>query len=140
MGNHEQRVTRILEKTLEPHNLARLFGADKWNVSPYFWCELTSGGVKWQIEHPINTAKHSSKKLVPKYGCNIIMGHNHHYSVTTDPSGEFLAIEPGSGSDESRMGYVMQRHNVADKHVVGAVIIREGKATLLNKFTDWELL
>lgn len=142
MGNHEQRITRILEKTLDAVHLARLFGADdpKWEVSGYYWCELMSGGVKWQIEHPINTGKGSSRRLVPKYGCNIIMGHNHHLSLMSDPSGQYLAIEPGMGADESKMGYVQQRHNAMDVHVLGAIIIRDGKPTLLNRFTDWDML
>lgn len=142
MGNHEKRVLNTLKKILPVDSLATLFGADnaKWKVSPYYWCVLTSGGVEWQIEHPVNTAKHSSKKLAPKFGKNIVMFHNHQFSITTDPSGRFYAIEPGMGMDESRMGYAMQRHNAADTHRVGALIIRDGKPTPLNSFTDWEML
>jgi len=142
MGNHEQRVTRILEKALDAASLARLFGADdpRWTVSGYYWCELISGGIKWQVEHPMNTGKGSSRRLAPKYGCNIIMGHNHHFCVMTDPSGQYLAIEPGMGADESKMGYVMQRHNAMDIHMNGSVLIRNGKPTLLNRFTDWDML
>lgn len=118
MGNHEQRILRILKKILPVESLAVLFGVDnpKWNVSPYYWCELLSGGEKWQIEHPINTGKGSSKRLAPKFGCHIVMGHNHHFSITTDPSGKYYAIEPGMGMDEERMAYATQRHNAADTH------------------------
>lgn len=142
MGNHEQRVLRTLQKILPVDTLASVFGADspKWDVSPYYWCILKSGGEEWQIEHPINTGKGSSKKLAPKFGKHIIMGHNHHFSITTDPSGKYYAIEPGMGMDEERMAYASQRHNAADTHVVGAVIIRDGKPTPLNKFTDWDML
>lgn len=142
MGNHEKRVLNALQKILPVDTLATLFGADnpKWEVSPYYWCTLISGGVEWQIEHPINTGKGSSKKLAPKFGKNIVMFHNHQFSITTDPSGEYYAIEPGMGMDESRMGYAMQRHNAADTHMVGALIVRNGKPTPLNKFTDWEML
>lgn len=142
MGNHEQRTLRALQKVLPVDTLATLLGADspKWQVSPYYWCLLLSGGKEWQIEHPINTGKGSSKKLAPKFGKNIVMFHNHQFSITTDPSGEYYAIEPGMGMDESRMAYAAQRHNAADTHVVGALIIRDGKPTALNKFTDWEML
>lgn len=142
MGNHEQRILRLLKKIMPVSSLATLFGADspKWNVSPYYYCILKSGGEEWQIEHPINTGKGSSKKLAPKYGRHIIMGHNHHFSITTDPSGKLYAIEPGMAMDEERMAYATQRHNAADAHLVGAVIVRNGKPTPLNKFTDWELL
>ena len=142
MGNHEQRILRTLQTVLPVDTLAALFGTDtpKWTVSPYYWCELESGGEKWQIEHPINTTKHSSKRLAPKFGCHIVMGHNHHFSITTDPSGKYYAIEPGMAMDEERMAYAVQRHNTADAHVLGALIIRNGKPTPLNKFTDWDML
>lgn len=142
MGNHEKRVLSTLQKILPVDTLANVFGADnsKWVVSPYYWCILKSGGEEWQIEHPINTGKGSSKKLAPKFGRHIIMGHNHHFSITTDPSGKYYAIEPGMGMDEERMAYAVQRHNAADTHVLGAIIIRDGKPTPLNKFTDWEML
>lgn len=142
MGNHEQRVLRILQKVLPVESLAAVFGADnpKWIVSPYFYAILTSGGEEWQIEHPINTGKGSSKRLAPKFGKHIVMGHNHHFSITTDPSGRYYAIEPGMGMDEERMAYASQRHNTADTHVNGALIVRDGKPTVLNKFTDWDML
>lgn len=142
MGNHEQRVLRTLQKVIPVDDLATLFGADnpKWVVSPYYYCLLNSGGEEWQIEHPINTGKGSSKRLAPKFGKHIVMFHNHHFSITTDPSGRYYAIEPGMAMDEERMAYAAQRHNAADTHVVGAVLIRNGKPTPLNKFTDWDLL
>jgi len=31
-------------------------------------------------------------------------------------------------------------HNAMDLHMLGSVIIRKGKPTLLNRFTDWEML
>ncbi len=137
-----ERILRALQAVLPVDTLAVLFGVDtpKWVVSPYYWCELESGGEKWQIEHPINTTKHSSKRLAPKFGCHIVMGHNHHFSITTDPSGKYYAIEPGMAMDEERMAYAVQRHNTADAHVLGALIIRNGKPTPLNKFTDWDML
>ena len=142
MGNHEKRLIKILNRVLDTATLSRLMGTDtpKWTVSPYYWCILESAGVKWQIEHPLNTGKGTSKKLADKFDTNIIMFHNHHYSVTSSPNGKYQAIEPGMAADEDRMAYASQRHNTADTHMKGAVIVREGKATVLNKFTDWDIL
>lgn len=142
MGNHEQRVLRALQKVLPVDSLAVVFGADnpRWTVSPYYKCVLNSGGELWRIEHPVNTGKGSSKKLASKFTSHVIMGHNHHFNITTDPSGKWYAIEPGMGMDEERMAYVSQRSNSADTHMTGAVIIRNGKPTALNKFTDWDML
>ena len=142
MGNHEQRVLRALQHVLPVDSLATLFGADnpKWEVSPYYKCILKSNGEVYRIEHPINTGKGSSKKLASKFSSHVVMFHNHHFSITTDPSGQYYAIEPGMGMDEERMAYVSQRSNSADMHVTGALLVRNGKPTPLNKFTDWELL
>lgn len=142
MGNHEQRVLRTLQKILPVDTLETIFGTDnpKWTTSPYYWAVLKSGGEEWQIEHPMNTTKHSSKRFAPKFSRHIVMFHNHQFSITTDPSGKFYAIEPGGGMNESKMQYVMQRHNAADAHMVGALIVRDGKPTVLNKFTDWKML
>ena len=142
MGNHEQRVLKTLQKVLPVDSLAVVFGADnpKWEVSPYYHCTLMSNGEEWKIEHPVNSGKGSSKKLASKFTCHIVMGHNHHFNITTDPSGKYYAIEPGMGMDEERMAYVSQRHNAADTHITGALIIRNGKPLPLNKFTDWDLL
>lgn len=142
MGNHEQRVLKTLQKVLPVDSLAAVFGADnqKWDVSPYYHCKLISNGEEWQIEHPVNSGKGSSKKLASKFTCNIVMGHNHHFNITTDPSGKYYAIEPGMGMDEERMAYASQRHNAADTHVTGALIIKNGKPVPLNKFTDWDIL
>ena len=140
MGNHEAWVIRAIEKTIASADFARLFvGETRWKVSPYYWCKLISGGVEWQIEHPKNSGKGSSKKLSPVFLCNIVMLHNHHYSVQSDPSGTWLAIEPGMCADEKKIQYDNQRHGTHDRHITGSVIIKDGKAHLLNKFTDWSL-
>jgi len=140
MGNHEKWAIRMLQKTISNADFARLFSVSpKWIVSPYYWCKLESNGQPYQIEHPTNAGKGSSKRLVPIFGCNIIMGHNHHFSVQTDPSGKWLAIEPGTCADVNKIQYDNQRHGSHDAHVTGAVMVKNGKAHLLNQFTDWDL-
>jgi hypothetical protein len=136
MGNHEHRLIRKLEKTISGADLKALFVGDnpKWKVSEYYWCQFTSGGKQWQVEHPNLTAKGGGKRLAPKYKANIIMAHNHHFAIASDSSGEYISIEPGMCGDEERMGYVKQRHNSADTHVLGAVIIKDGRPLLINKY------
>ncbi len=141
MGNHETWVIRMLQKTITNMDFARLFLGEmpRWKVTPYYWCKLISGGIPFQIEHPKNSAKGSSKRLVPIFGCNVIMAHNHHFSVQTDPSGKWLAIEPGMCADGSKIQYDNQRHGTHDAHVTGALIVKDGKVHFLNQFTDWSL-
>lgn len=141
MGNHETWVTKAIKKTISNADFARLFIGDmpRWKVTPYYWCRLISGGEPFQIEHPKNSGKGSSKKMAPIFNCNIIMLHNHHFSVQTDPSGRWLAIEPGMCADDSKIQYDNQRHGTHDKHITGAVLVKDGKVHFLNQFTDWSL-
>lgn len=142
MGNHEARIIRVMEKTLEPKMMTSLFVGDNpnWKVSPNYWCELKSNGEVYRVTHPVNTGKGSSKRLAPKYKTHIVMAHNHHFAVQSDPSGEYLSIEAGACVDRKRLPYEMQRDNAADMHMTGAVIVRNGKPWILNKWTDWEYL
>lgn len=142
MGNHEQRIIRVMERSIPAKMMTELFMGDnpKWKVSNYYWCELNSGGELFRITHPVNTSKGSSKRLAPKYGAHIIMAHNHHFSIQTDPSGKFLAIEAGACVDRTRLPYEIQRDTGADAHITGAVIVRNGKPIFLNRFTDWDML
>lgn len=142
MGNHEAWVVQQMKKTIPAKDLGALLVGEnpKWTVSPYYWCVLESGKVKYQVEHPKISGKGGSKKLAAKFTSNIIMLHNHQLSMQSDPSGNFLAIETGACCDVSRIQHANQRHDAADQHITGAVIVRNGKPWLLNKFTDWDLL
>lgn len=143
MGNHEKRVLRLLQKALPAAMLTELFGATdpKWIVSPYYWGKLISAGKEWQIEHPNTIAKGASKRLASKFQTNIIMGHNHQFVIQADPSGKYLAVEPGMACDEQRMEYATVRHSTRDAHLPGAVMVYRGVPYMLNDaMTDWDAM
>uniref|UniRef100_A0A6H1ZB55 Calcineurin-like phosphoesterase domain-containing protein n=1 Tax=viral metagenome TaxID=1070528 RepID=A0A6H1ZB55_9ZZZZ len=138
IGNHDSRLLNTLQTALDPEELLRLLTTDRrWRIAPFYYSILHSGGNTFQIEHPRNTAKYSAWKLVAKFGCSIIMAHNHHLNFTFDLSGRYYAIECGVCCDESRMPYVAQRHNISPQHILGAVIVRNGYPHLLHKYTQW---
>lgn len=144
LGNHEGRLLRAMEAAVSPNTLLNLMGIQdgdpKWRSSPYYFSVLHSGGEKFQIEHPRNTAKGSSWKLASKFNCHIIQGHSHQLNFQFDPSGKYYAIECGHVVDEDKLPYASQRHTTAHAHVLGAVIVRDGFPYLLTERTDWEKL
>lgn len=141
LGNHEGRFLRAIQTAVDPKELTRLLElGGRWRIAPYYYSILISGGEKFQIEHPKNTAKASAWKLASKYGCHVIMGHNHHVVFQFDLSGKYYAIETGHGVDESRLPYAAQRHNVAHAHALGACIVRGGVPWLLHARTDWKAM
>lgn len=142
MGNHEGRLLRALQSAISPDELARLLEINnpRWRIAPYYYSVLISGGEKFQIEHPKNTSKYSAARLASKYGCHVLMGHNHHVVFQFDQSGKYYALEIGHGVDETRLPYAAQRHNIAHAHVLGACIVRDGIPWLLHAKTDWRAM
>lgn len=141
IGNHEGRLLRALQTTLNPEELKiQLEVGDKWRVAPFYFSYLISGGVKWCIEHPKSAAASTAAILAAKYKCSVLMAHSHHFSITTDVSGEHYAAEIGCCVDEARLPYASQRHTRAPAHSLGAAIIRNGYPWILTEFTDWDSL
>jgi hypothetical protein len=138
MGNHEHRAVRKLEKAINVQDLGGFFfgNDERVKITPNYFIQSTCNGVPWRYTHPVNTAKDSSsKKLSPKFDTNIIMFHNHHFSVRSSVNGRFLGVEPGMCCDEQKMGYPVNRDTGADMHITGAAIVdHNGKLVLLNDF------
>jgi hypothetical protein len=139
LGNHEGRLLRALQTTLDPQEVKRLLeGGDKWRIAEYYFSYLDTAQGRYQIEHPKNASKFSASRLASKHLCHILMAHSHQLNFTFDPSGTYYAIEMGCMVDENRLAYVAQRHNTSPTHRLGAVIVRDGYPWLLHAGTDWE--
>lgn len=140
LGNHDNRLARTLPSAgVEISELKTLLKLqEKTTMTPFFFCTLESGSEEFLIEHPVNTAKYSARRLASKFQKHVLMGHNHQYSDSFDPSGTYWAIEIGCSSDENKMPYAAMRHNASDQHSLGAVIVRDGYPYHLNVLTQWE--
>ena len=143
LGNHEGRFISKMDVRMQAAEIGHWLDAPTWKIAPYYYSLLTSAGQEYQLEHPHNYSKGSSRILAAKYQKNLIQFHSHHYFKSMDISGRFLALEPGCCTDERRLAYAAQRHNTVDAHVLGAVIVRDGVAWdvgLEAQRTDWKAL
>ena len=141
IGNHEGRLLRAFQTTLDPEELKRLLElGDKWRIAPFYFSYLISGGEKYCIEHPKSTAASTAAVLAAKYSCHCLMAHSHHFSITTDVSGQYFAAEIGCLVDEARLPYASQRHTRTPAHSLGAAIVKNGFPTILTRFSDWDSL
>jgi len=135
-GNHEDRIVRLLNHKVPPERIMSWWAKqDNVLTSSYRWCELTSGGERFYIEHPRNTSvipTRVAQGLCSKHLTHVIMGHNHLWGMTKDASGTFWAIEGGICADPKRLPYVNVVHNKRPAFCVGAVIVREGVPWLLS--------
>lgn len=142
-GNHDVRPIRALRDAgLSMHTVMRMFAPrpdDKtFYTSDYHWCWLTSGGVRYQIEHPKNASIHATlvpKKLAAKYECSVIAAHGHVWGITRSDSGRHWAIDSGMMADPQRMGYCQIVHNVRPMMMQGAVLVIDGLPLLVSPET-----
>lgn len=138
MGNHEGRLLRTMNASLEGQNLADIFGMDGWTMSEYYFAIVKSGGEEFRIAHPKPYSKDASANMASRFLCHYIMGHSHDWSQRFDRSGRFWAISMGHCASETRFPYESQRDRMYWEHVPGAVIIRNGYPYLLSEKMDWK--
>jgi hypothetical protein len=140
LGNHEGRLLRALDSPTNPSELLALMRLDegKWEIAPFYYCLLKSGGRTFRVTHPKSAANGTARQLASQFFQDILMGHSHKMFCDWDPSGTYWAMQIGHCVDENRLAYVAQRDCKRDSHMLGAVIVRNGYPWLLNKFTDWE--
>jgi hypothetical protein len=139
MGNHEGRLLRLIESSMEADNLKDMFKMDGWNMSEYYFAEVLCK-EKYKIAHPKPFGKTAATEMASKYLCHYIMGHSHDWSVRKDRSGTFWAIQMGHCADEKKFAYESQRDRTYWAHSHGAVIIRDGYPFLLGEETPWSLM
>lgn len=142
LGNHEGRVLRQMQSPFLPEDLKRLFLGDepKVKIAPYYYALIKSGGIDWRVEHPKSSTKGDAKWYAAKHLCNIAMAHSHQWMMQKDKSGKYWGVEIGCCVDEMRLPYAAQRSTKQDMHMLGALIIRDGKPWLLSEESDWKLL
>jgi hypothetical protein len=141
LGNHEGRLLRALETTINPDELLRLLSAkDGWRIAPFYYSYLDTPAGRFQIEHPKGAAEGTAQQLAAKFHNHVIMAHSHLLDFSWDISGKFYAIHAGCCVDENRLAYAAQRHVTKRAHKLGAVIVMNGYPYLLHDRTDWEAL
>ncbi len=136
-GNHDVRPLRMLAHAgLSVSTIMRLFaGGPRCHLSDYHWCDLTSGGRRYRIEHPRNASvlpTRVAQSLATKYRCSVIAGHGHLWGITRDASGQDWAIDSGIVADPLRIGYAQQVHSTRPAMCQGAVIVKDGTPILLG--------
>jgi hypothetical protein len=141
LGNHEGRFLKALESPMFPGELLHLLDLnEKWKISPFYYSLLESQNGIFRVTHPKSAAKMTASKQASKNQQHVLCAHSHRWMQEKDVSGSFWAISMGCCVDEARLAYVGQRDNNADKHLLGAVIVRDGYPWLLGEDSQWKWL
>jgi UDP-2,3-diacylglucosamine pyrophosphatase LpxH len=115
-GNHEERWMRKLEHQAGMEQLAQMAGLGSYLEDDILVLSdnptlLADSGL-WMLTHPASygaTPLVVPSKLATRYGRNVLSAHAHHFGMTTDESGNFLAVETGGLFDPRLHQYVQWR-------------------------------
>jgi hypothetical protein len=137
MGNHEGRLLRMVNSSMEGVNISDMFAMKDWVMSEFYFAEVFCKD-KFRIAHPKPYGKNAPAEMASRFLCHYIMGHSHDWSVRRDRSGKFWAISMGHCADERLFPYESQRDRTYWSHSPGAVIIVDGFPHLLEFDTPWQ--
>jgi hypothetical protein len=140
IGNHDDRLLRKLQAPMTPQTLLNFMGLTEkcWLIKPYYFCNLTSGGELWRIEHQRAAGINVAIRQADIHDCNVICAHNHLQAFNWSTNGKHYAISSGCCVDEKRLAYAAQRDSNSPAHKIGAVIIRGSTPYLLHERSPWD--
>lgn len=144
LGNHEYRLSRMLNQYINADRVRKLLGLDDSVVTTNYYYVFI--GKDWQASHPDNSSiipGQVPKMLSQKYRRNTISFHGHLTGAAQSIDGLLYSIDAGVTCDPLRLEHTQVRQNTRPVATQGAVILLKddyGKyhPRILNKFTDWD--
>lgn len=137
LGNHEQRISRNTKNQIVMENLAMMAGLGDLmengmllvsdNPSVY----LPTGN--WLVTHPASYGSYPTvlaSKLATRNQANVIAAHEHHWGMTTDETGRYIAISSGGLYDPVKHKYLNHQVTPHRAWQRGFVTVHKGKAQL----------
>lgn len=132
MGNHDDWFTKYFRGHADAEWLySRLFntaGNVEW--THFQQCEVKSGGKTFRVLHGANYSGRNpltvGKDLAAKFGCGIVMGHQHHHESGFDKSGDHQVVCMGGMYDPSKLAYIHESPRTNPVPTPGYAIIKDG--------------
>lgn len=134
-GNHETRVFRNTPLSMQDlgsmMGLSDLMDSGMIDVtdSTRVWARVGN----WFIVHPAQYGSFPgvvASKLATRFQANVIVAHEHHWQMTTDETGQFIAINTGGLFDPRLHKYIQNNVTAHRAWQRGFVILHSGKAQL----------
>ena len=146
MGNHDRRISKILQGQVHAKHLMRWLTKSKRVISSdYGWCVIKSGGKEWRITHSRNYSINQltvADVLAQKYQMNIISHHEHHLAKGWDRFGRYVIINNGGLFDQEKFAYVCLDDSKHASMKKGFTLLKDGVATVFGEapYTDWSIV
>jgi len=136
-GNHDARLPKILQYSISFSDWMATVIAKKVIVTDYDYLYLDSNGKKFRICHPSLYSIIKGRQvslLAQDLQENIIMGHQHFFSYSTNKTGQYICIDSGCMCDKDAFVYKRSSTNRCPEWENGFIHIKNGKVKLLSDF------
>ena len=137
LGNHEKRLTKRLAVAVRVNLIRQLLGyrfEKKFEVYPYYYCNVKASTGMWRISHPANYSVvpvRVAARAADKYRCNYVSGHGHDWGETVSVGGWYAAA-CGCCCDPERLAYNMLQDNLKPYQQQGGFILKDGHPYLFH--------
>lgn len=136
-GNHDSRMPQILKYSITFSDWMASIITKKVVVTDYDYFYLDSNGKKFRICHPSLYSIIKGRQvslLAQDLHENIIMGHQHFFSYSTNKTGEYICVDCGCMCDKNAFVYKKSSTNRCPEWENGFIHVKNGKVKLLSDF------
>jgi len=137
-GNHDSRLPRALNYTLNFNDWMEALFGDTVVTTNYDYIKAISGDKTFRICHPgyYSVNKGSQVALLAQdLQENIIMGHQHFASISTNKTGQFICIDLGCMCDANKFYYKKSATTRYPRWENGFVHIKDGNARMICDYS-----
>lgn len=141
-GNHDVRLCKAINYSLNFSAWMKSLVGNKFNktvfVTEFDYMYLKSRNVRFRICHPqlysrIKTSQVTA--LAHDLHENVIMGHQHYFSMTTNKTGKYICIDSGCMCDIRRFLYKNASTTKCPEWENGFIHIKGGKVRPVSWYT-----
>lgn len=137
-GNHDQRIAVSFGGVISFKEWMDSFAIKNLTVTNHDFLYLYSQGVKYRICHPDTYSRikgSSATKIAHARQENIIMGHQHFVSVSTDVTSRYLAVDMGCMCNPDAFLYKNSATNAFPDWENCFIHIKNGKIKLISEYS-----
>lgn len=137
-GNHDLRISHSLGGAMSFKEWMDSFSINNLTVTNYDYLYLHSKGEKYRICHPDMYSKIKGSqvtKIAQARQEHVMMGHQHFLSLSTEPTGKYLALDLGCMCKKDAFFYKTASTSALPEWENGFVHVKNGKIKLISKNT-----
>jgi len=137
-GNHDERMPKVLKYALSFSEWMQNIYSHNIVVTDFDYMYMQSGNKKFRLCHPNMYSRikgNISSNLAQDKHENVIVGHSHFLSLSTNKTGKYLCIDSGCMCDPNLFLYKNASTSRCPDWENGFIHIKSGKVKLISDNT-----